>query len=74
MKSLRKESNRPAAVALALLGSFLLSGGALGANYPAPVQGDYVIRNFEFARSKTTVSGLACCVKSKTTVSGWHVA
>jgi len=49
MKSLRKESNRPAAVALASLGSFLLSGGALGANYPAPVQGDYVIRNFEFA-------------------------
>ncbi len=49
MKSLKKEGNRPAAVALALLGSFLLSGGALGANYPAPVQGDYVIRNFEFA-------------------------
>jgi len=49
MKSQRKGSSRPAAVALALLGSFLLSGGAHGANYPQPVQGDYVIRTFEFA-------------------------
>jgi homoserine O-acetyltransferase len=49
MKSQRRESNRPAALALALLGSFLLAGGTLGANYPQPVQGDYVIRNFEFA-------------------------
>ena len=49
MKSQKIESNPPAAVALALLGSFLLFGGALAASYPQPVQGDYVIRNFEFA-------------------------
>ena len=49
MKSQGKESNPAAAVALALLGSFLLFGGARAANYPQPVQGDYVIRNFAFA-------------------------
>jgi homoserine O-acetyltransferase/O-succinyltransferase len=49
MKSQRKKSNPTAAVALALLGSFLLLGGAYAANYRQPVQGDYVIPNFEFA-------------------------
>jgi len=38
-----------AAVFLVVLGSFLLLAGAHAANYPQPVQGDYVIRNFEFA-------------------------
>jgi homoserine O-acetyltransferase len=49
MKSQGKKSNPPAVVALALLGLFLLSDGARAASYPEPVQGDYVIRNFEFA-------------------------
>ena len=49
MKSLRKESNCPAAVALALLGSFLLSGAAQAAPYPEPVQGYFVVRDFRFA-------------------------
>ena len=49
MKSQKIESNPPAAVALVLLGSFLLSGGAHAASYPQPVHGDYVIRNFAFA-------------------------
>jgi homoserine O-acetyltransferase len=49
MKGQRIESNPPAAVALALLGLFLLSDGARAANYLEPVQRDYVIRNFEFA-------------------------
>ena len=49
MKSQRKESSRPLAFGLALLGSILLSDGAFGASYAQPVQGDYVIRNFEFA-------------------------
>ena len=49
MKSQRKESNRPAAVALALLGSFLFSGAAQAVPYPEPVHGDFVIRDFRFA-------------------------
>jgi len=49
MKSQRKESNRPAAVALALLGSILFSGAAQAVTYPEPVHGDFVIRDFRFA-------------------------
>ena len=49
MKNQRKESDYPAVVALALLGSFLLSGAAQAAPYPEPVQGDFAIRDFRFA-------------------------
>ncbi|HKQ26023.1 MAG TPA: alpha/beta fold hydrolase [Burkholderiales bacterium] len=49
MKSKKIETSLALAVALALLGSCLFFGGAHAANYPRPVQGDYVIRNFAFA-------------------------